>query len=723
MKRFIIVFLITLSYTYPQAIHSIPVPGSSGASFTQASNEFNYIRTNMSFLSLTAPYLTSIFHYESLPLPPTSWQLPMLAINVSRRPNVTAEEVRAYAIAFRYETNSTLKSLYETRAKQGAEFLLWLMNASGNDGGIPDLMDDYTIDVSIKGPHHTAAAGCAFYECYLSFGDAKYRTALENTANWEISHPCYPFTYYFPPSRSGEGTQKYYSRINHIGRALENLSNAYKIFGNQVYLDRAIQIAEEIIAWQSQDERDDNPWPAGSITNDGSWWWENMDPNPLPNRAATSPAPGARVAAERKIDYHCLTLDGLVALLEGTQQQVLPGTTSIRNGASFTSFRNSLISSIKQAINYIIDNQETSSNSTLYKYSGLIKTYKLYKRFFTDTWSLYDGYYNSAPHGLFSIINSYLSLLKTNTLSTEDRTRLESLINSVSENLIGKYSFNWGWEETTPVLLLDWAKMMNYRSLSSISPTLSLTNSSFEERNTTWELWSWDGGGVTVSNNYAHTGNNSVRLLDSNPNASKFAEQMTTATPGTTYKAEAYARIIDSRQSLYLLFYDQNFNLINFNYSHAYANSAWEKITVQMTAPTNTAYAVVKAHADWYWTSDGYWDDFSLNIVISKINSPKEKAETPLEYSINNYPNPFNPTTTINYQLPQDRFVTIRVYDMLGKEVAILVNENKSAGYYKVDFNASRLSSGVYIYVITANNPSAGSGRSFIQSKKMLLMK
>ncbi len=52
---------------------------------------------------------------------------------------------------------------------------------------------------------------------------------------------------------------------------------------------------------------------------------------------------------------------------------------------------------------------------------------------------------------------------------------------------------------------------------------------------------------------------------------------------------------------------------------------------------------------------------------------------------------------------------------MLGKEVATLVNENKSAGYYKVDFNASRLTSGVYIYTISANN--------FIQSKKMLLMK
>ncbi|MBM4172709.1 MAG: T9SS type A sorting domain-containing protein [Ignavibacteria bacterium] len=85
-----------------------------------------------------------------------------------------------------------------------------------------------------------------------------------------------------------------------------------------------------------------------------------------------------------------------------------------------------------------------------------------------------------------------------------------------------------------------------------------------------------------------------------------------------------------------------------------------------------------------------------------------------------NYPNPFgktipsrNPTTTINYQLPEDGHVTIKVYDLLGREVATLVNENKQAGYHKIDFDASRLTSGIYIYTINANN--------FAQSKKMIL--
>jgi len=104
--------------------------------------------------------------------------------------------------------------------------------------------------------------------------------------------------------------------------------------------------------------------------------------------------------------------------------------------------------------------------------------------------------------------------------------------------------------------------------------------------------------------------------------------------------------------------------------------------------------------------------------MLPKINENNNSTvsmseEIPKEYSISNYPNPFNPSTTINYQLPENGFVTIKVYDILGKEVATLVNENKQAGYHKIDFDGSKLTSGIYIYTIKANN--------FAQSKKMIL--
>jgi len=81
----------------------------------------------------------------------------------------------------------------------------------------------------------------------------------------------------------------------------------------------------------------------------------------------------------------------------------------------------------------------------------------------------------------------------------------------------------------------------------------------------------------------------------------------------------------------------------------------------------------------------------------------------------NNYPNPFNPITTIKYQLKENGFVSLKVFDVLGKEVANLVNENKSGGFYETIFDASNLTSGFYIYKLTVND--------FVSTKKMLLTK
>lgn len=90
--------------------------------------------------------------------------------------------------------------------------------------------------------------------------------------------------------------------------------------------------------------------------------------------------------------------------------------------------------------------------------------------------------------------------------------------------------------------------------------------------------------------------------------------------------------------------------------------------------------------------------------------------EIPASYKLNqNYPNPFNPVTKISFALPKQGFVTLKVYDILGKEVATLVNEVKNQGSYSVDFNASNFSSGVYFYKLETNG--------FSDIKKMMLIK
>lgn len=88
----------------------------------------------------------------------------------------------------------------------------------------------------------------------------------------------------------------------------------------------------------------------------------------------------------------------------------------------------------------------------------------------------------------------------------------------------------------------------------------------------------------------------------------------------------------------------------------------------------------------------------------------------PVEFSVKqNYPNPFNPVTSIQYTIASKQFVTLKVYDILGNEVAKLVDEFKPAGSYEVNFDASGLSSGVYFYKITSGK--------FVETRKMLLMK
>jgi len=87
-----------------------------------------------------------------------------------------------------------------------------------------------------------------------------------------------------------------------------------------------------------------------------------------------------------------------------------------------------------------------------------------------------------------------------------------------------------------------------------------------------------------------------------------------------------------------------------------------------------------------------------------------------------NYPNPFNPTTTIEFSLPRTEFVTLKIFNILGEEVAVLVAERLLAGRYKYEWDASTVASGVYFYKLWVSNPSGKTG-NFDQTRKMLLLK
>lgn len=128
-----------------------------------------------------------------------------------------------------------------------------------------------------------------------------------------------------------------------------------------------------------------------------------------------------------------------------------------------------------------------------------------------------------------------------------------------------------------------------------------------------------------------------------------------------------------------------------------------------LTAPGPGVYTVNAG----YKNPSRKWDS---TVVVVGITGIEDHPSNPDEYKLyNNYPNPFNPTTVLSYSLPQSSFTTLKIYDVIGNEVAVLVNEMQTAGIHQVVFNAVDLPSGVYFYSLQAG--------SFNQTKKMILMK
>ena len=173
-----------------------------------------------------------------------------------------------------------------------------------------------------------------------------------------------------------------------------------------------------------------------------------------------------------------------------------------------------------------------------------------------------------------------------------------------------------------------------------------------------------------------------------------------------------------------------DFNIDN----HAMKVGKWNKLVMDLYTLVNSGTVDPSKPAQFvvqiYYPETVTWKGSVLfdSLEFTGIERSSQLSSTPLvgvensnntvvkEFKLyNNYPNPFNPTTNIKYDLPKETFVAIKVYDILGREVVTLVNEKQPSGRYNIKFDASNLASGMYVYRIEAG--------SFVKSHKMMLLK
>ncbi len=146
----------------------------------------------------------------------------------------------------------------------------------------------------------------------------------------------------------------------------------------------------------------------------------------------------------------------------------------------------------------------------------------------------------------------------------------------------------------------------------------------------------------------------------------------------------------------------------------------WEVEDLLSSIPVDSYYPSISAVQGNVFV---VWKDSPLGgtseVIFRRYTSPMSvdnETNPPTDFILSqNYPNPFNPTTIIKYQISELNFVTLKVYDVLGNEIALLVNEEKPIGTHKIEFNASALPSSIYFYRLQAG--------SFVETKKMVLMK
>lgn len=282
-----------------------------------------------------------------------------------------------------------------------------------------------------------------------------------------------------------------------------------------------------------------------------------------------------------------------------------------------------------------------------------------------------------------------------------------------------KFSVVGSWADSTAVLyamgngtgtLLKWTMsngtFVTTPQVISVTPTATGTNTVAYPR------------GLGSSNFFVN--GNSVRPSEYTPTGTLVA----TLPAGLVDTRSSAMRFIDTPTRKYLIVFQYGFpneNSVVLDITNGLTDATVLETTPSLGTNVNTTAAAGDISFRDYGSGRYLFYVLSTNngyAAYQLVNdvTDLDYAEIPTEFSLGqNYPNPFNPVTKINYKLPVNSDVVLRVYDVLGNEVTTLVNENQTAGNYNVNFNSRHLASGVYIYRLQAGNYS--------DIKKMILLK
>lgn len=253
-----------------------------------------------------------------------------------------------------------------------------------------------------------------------------------------------------------------------------------------------------------------------------------------------------------------------------------------------------------------------------------------------------------------------------------------------------------GWakgEQFTEGFFMCWAFYSDFKRNFNNTNLLPLQNHSFEDIDIKWELWSWDGTGVNVSNN-GYTGNKSIYIVDNSTTISKLAGLLVSAIPNRMYELRGRNYLLNGMRAMYMQYYDNELNLISQDYILNTICNSWRELVLTKRTPLNTSYINIWLYSAIAHTSAGYWDDIRLTDLGYKISINDEVDN--IEQIVSIYPTPTNENININFYSISTTDTYIYIYDLSGLLIKEVFLGNVGLGKIAFDLTLKELSNGNY---------------------------